>query len=367
VPGRAGSVTRLSLAMIVKNEERTLGRVLADAGAFCDELVVADTGSTDATRSIAEAAGARVVDVPWTDDFAAARNACFEFCTGDWIIWLDADDTVPPDVQAELLSLKQQLTDEHDAVWLTYAYHFDSTGTCTFAFPRERIVRRAAGLRWVGAVHEVIAIPAGRCLERLDLRIEHRPYPGKDAVREGRNLRILEREYQAGDRSARTLFYFANELLDAGRYQDALGCYSAYLAVSDVDWERHQALMNMSRCAVELGREKEAVDYLHSALREDATRSAAFLALGRRHFDRGDWGRALPWYAAAAVLTQPPVGFVEPADYSWRPLDYLGVCQINLGRFEDGIATTTRALLAGHPDADRLRANIRWAADQIGR
>jgi glycosyltransferase involved in cell wall biosynthesis len=359
-------VIRLSLAMIVKDEERTLDRVLADATTFCDELVVADTGSTDATKCIAAAAGARVIDVPWTDNFAAARNACFESCTGDWIIWLDADDTVPPDVQQQLLLLKQQLTDEHDAVWLTYSYHFDSTGTCTFAFPRERIVRRAAGLKWAGAVHEVISVPAGRSLERLDLRIEHRPYPGKDAVRKGRNLRILEREFQAGDRSVRTLFYLANELLDAGRYEDALASYSAYLQVSELNWERHQAFMNMSRCAVELGREQESVEYLHRALREDASRSVTFIELGRRHFERGDWAQALPWFAAATALSQPAVGFVEPPDYSWRPLDYLSVCQINLGRFEEGIATTTRALLAGHPDAARLRANICWAADRLG-
>lgn len=357
----------LSLAMIVKDEERTLGRVLADAATFCDELVVADTGSRDATKTIATAAGARVVDVPWTDDFAAARNAAFGFCTGDWIIWLDADDTVPPQVQRQLLLLKQQLTDDYDAVWLTYGYHFDSNGNCTFSFPRERILRRAAGLRWAGSVHEVIAIPDGRSLERLDLRIEHRPYPGKDAVRKGRNLRILERDFQAGDRSPRTLFYYANELLDADRYEDALVSYSAYLEVSDVDWERHQAYLNMSRCAGQLGREQQAVEYLHCALREDASRAAPFLALGLRHFDRRDWAQALPWYAAAAALDRPTTGFVDPPDYSWRPLDYLGVCQINLGRFEEGISTTLRALAAGHPDASRLRANISWAVEQLGR
>jgi tetratricopeptide (TPR) repeat protein len=252
-------------------------------------------------------------------------------------------------------------------VWLTYSYHFDSNGICTFAFPRERILRRTAGLSWVGAVHEVISIPAGRSLERLDLRIEHRPHAGKDAVRKGRNLRILEREFRAGDRSARTLFYYANELLDNDRYQDALAPYAAYLQVSDVGWERHQAYLSMSRCASQLGREQEAVEYLHCALREDASRSVAFLELGRRHFERRDWAQALPWYAAAAALRQPTVGFVDPPDYSWRPLDYLGVCQINLGLFEEGITTTMRALLAGHPDAERLRANIRWATDQLGR
>ena len=355
----------LSLAMIVRDEERTLGRVLADAATFCDELVVVDTGSVDATRDIAARAGAKVVDFPWVDHFAKARNASFDACTSDWIVWLDADDTVSPAVQSQLRGLKSDLDDRYDAMWMTYRYHFDSNGQCTRSFPRERLLRRAAGLRWVGAVHEVIAVPAGRSLERLDLYVDHRPYEGKDEVREGRNLRILEREYAAGDRSTRTLFYYGNELLDANRYEEALAAYISYLEAADLDWERHQARMKMAQCADALGRTEESVAHLHAALREDPARANAFVALGRRYFQLQQWSRALPWFAAAAALTPPTTGFVDPPDYSWLPLDHLGVCLINLGRYEDGIGASLQALAAGHPYAERLRDNIKWAVEQI--
>lgn len=87
---------RLSLAMIVKNESAHLGHCLASVKGLVDEMVVADTGSTDDTRAIALAHGARVIEVPWTEDFSAARNASLAACTGDWILVLDADEAIDP-------------------------------------------------------------------------------------------------------------------------------------------------------------------------------------------------------------------------------------------------------------------------------
>ena len=62
----------LSLSMIVRDEEARLGECLRSVQGFADEMVVVDTGSTDATVAIAEAAGARVEQIPWPGDFAPA-------------------------------------------------------------------------------------------------------------------------------------------------------------------------------------------------------------------------------------------------------------------------------------------------------
>ena len=82
----------LSLAMIVKNEEHFLADALRSAAPFCDELVVVDTGSTDATVAIARSLGARVEHFAWCDDFSAARNASLRACRGQYILVLDADE-----------------------------------------------------------------------------------------------------------------------------------------------------------------------------------------------------------------------------------------------------------------------------------
>jgi tetratricopeptide (TPR) repeat protein len=82
----------LSLAMIVRDAATDLPRCLDSARGMVDEMVVVDTGSADATCEVATAAGARVHEIPWQDDFAAARNASLDLCLGRWILVLDADE-----------------------------------------------------------------------------------------------------------------------------------------------------------------------------------------------------------------------------------------------------------------------------------
>ena len=92
----------LSLCMIVKNEEENLRRCLDSVMDVVDELVILDTGSADDTPDIAEAYGAKLHYFLWCDDFAAARNACLTHATGDWVLVLDADEQLAPDVGARL-------------------------------------------------------------------------------------------------------------------------------------------------------------------------------------------------------------------------------------------------------------------------
>ncbi|MGH3836287.1 MAG: glycosyltransferase family 2 protein, partial [Pseudonocardiaceae bacterium] len=256
---------QLSLTMIVRDEESILGRVLGQAAAFCDEMVIVDTGSQDHTLEVAREAGARVLDFAWIDDFAVARNVSLNACRGDWVLWLDADDVVTSDVQTAIRGAKREiLTGNLDAIATPYRYSFAAeTGACTFSFYRERLVRRAPELRWVGAVHEVLMVPGSRILHREDLYIEHHPDPTKRALKSRRNLRIIERAVQAGDHSSRTLYYYACELRDAGRDADALEVYATYLQDPGKEWEQYTALISMSECSERLGRSEEAVKLLY--------------------------------------------------------------------------------------------------------
>ena len=93
----------LSVAIITCNEEANLGRTLASVR-FADEVIVLDSGSSDRTREIAEAAGARFISEPWKG-FAAQKNSAIQKCTGTWILSLDADEELSPELQAQLRAL----------------------------------------------------------------------------------------------------------------------------------------------------------------------------------------------------------------------------------------------------------------------
>ena len=81
----------VSLCLIARDEEATIGMAIKSVLALVDEVIVVDTGSRDNTRIIAEGYGAKVFDVPWADDFSAARNAALDQASGKWILVLDGD------------------------------------------------------------------------------------------------------------------------------------------------------------------------------------------------------------------------------------------------------------------------------------
>jgi glycosyltransferase involved in cell wall biosynthesis len=95
----------LSVAIITKNEEANIGRTLASVQ-FADEIIVLDSASTDRTAEIARACHAKVYDEPWKG-FAGSKNSAIAKCTGAWILSLDADEELSPELQRQIKTLLQ--------------------------------------------------------------------------------------------------------------------------------------------------------------------------------------------------------------------------------------------------------------------
>ncbi|MBE9198649.1 MULTISPECIES: TPR domain-containing glycosyltransferase [unclassified Nodularia (in: cyanobacteria)] len=95
---------KLSLCMIVKNEAATLPKCLNSVKGVVDEIIILDTGSSDRTPHIAQEFGAKLYHFEWCNDFSAARNAALQYVTGDWILVLDADETLTPSIVPQMIS-----------------------------------------------------------------------------------------------------------------------------------------------------------------------------------------------------------------------------------------------------------------------
>jgi glycosyltransferase involved in cell wall biosynthesis len=102
----------LTLSMIVKNEEKHLKECIESVLSIVDEIVVVDTGSTDRTKEIAKSFGAKIIDYEWNNNFAAARNEALKYSTGEWILYLDADERIQNLSKKSIKNLFLNTTDE---------------------------------------------------------------------------------------------------------------------------------------------------------------------------------------------------------------------------------------------------------------
>jgi glycosyltransferase involved in cell wall biosynthesis len=152
---------RVSLTMIVRDEENNLGRCLESVRDLFNEVVVLDTGSRDRTAEIARSFGARVFDFVWVDDFAAARNAALARAKGDYAFWLDADDLIEPPQRAKLEELLGRLhaggTMPAFVVRCSCDPGPDGAGGDTVV-DHIRLFPLIEGVRWTYRVHEQILL-----------------------------------------------------------------------------------------------------------------------------------------------------------------------------------------------------------------
>ena len=141
----------LSLSMIVRNEEARLAACLASVKGFADEMVLVDTGSVDATVAIAEQAGARVERMEWPGDFAPARNHALQYLKGDWVLVLDADEQLRPEVIPSLKALMAQ----PDVLVINLLRYEIGAAMAPYSSV-SRLFRRHPSIQWSRPYHSMI-------------------------------------------------------------------------------------------------------------------------------------------------------------------------------------------------------------------
>ena len=141
----------LSLSMIVRDEQERLEACLDSVKTFVDEMVIVDTGSTDKTVAIAKAAGARVEHLTWPGDFAPARNVALTYLKGDWVLVLDADESL----RAEAIPVLKALMAQPDVLVINLLRYEQGAAMAPYSNV-SRLFRRHPRIYWSRPYHSMV-------------------------------------------------------------------------------------------------------------------------------------------------------------------------------------------------------------------
>jgi glycosyltransferase involved in cell wall biosynthesis len=265
------SLPTISCVMIVKNEEKNLKQYLSQYKDAFDELIVVDTGSTDNTIELAESLGAKVFHYKWNDDFSAARNCGIKEATKDYIIWLDADDSIT--VQ-NVTTLKVHLMQNpNTAVFLRL---LDLRGNTSHESIQLRVFPNHKGIHFNGRVHEQITnsintkeVPYSSC----NIPVAHYGYSDDNQLREklNRNMQILTSELLENPDDLFLNQEVARTACMMGSMGLAIKCIDKALKIAEamdiesVDYKLNLYLIKLNTL-ISLPSDKEVLDFINIML-----------------------------------------------------------------------------------------------------
>lgn len=338
--------------MIVRNEEECLPYALESTVGLADEIVVVDTGSTDATLDIARDFGCRVFTGADRMHKAESRNRAMEEASGDWIVVLDADERV---TETERLRAFIQET-EALALYIRAAY-IDESEARTMTFSQLRCWERGV-LRYKYRAHE-LPIPADdkpKLAQMTDFLWEHRPPPKREKWKLQYTLDRLLLDVEENHGDPRPVYYLGRQHMYMKQYKKAVGMLRRYVAMGG-STDIADCWYSLARCYRHLpNHQKEHIMSLHQACAIHPRRREYWGELANEHWRRGNHQLAIGLLQAALRLSPLEVGSVQHAWYSDIPEKVL----VHWIEHADGIRDGKRLqVVAGQdrPAADRPPEN----------
>lgn len=295
---------RISLCMIVKNEERVLARCLDSVKDLMDEIIIVDTGSTDRTKEIAKRYTDKIFDFEWIQDFSAARNFAFSQAKMEYIYTADADEVLDAENRKRFQYLKECLLPEIDIVQMKYGnqlqfgtvYNFDEEY-------RPKLFKRLREFVWEGSVHEMVRLEP--LIYDSDIVVTHLP----EKPHGDRDLENFRNQIRKGVRLNKRLHnMYARELYLVGTPED-LEKAMAFFMDSAADPGRDADEICEACCiAARAARlNEEPLIFFKYASKVIAGEGCSEICCEFGHFyeDSGDFEEAAIWYYNAVYETRP--------------------------------------------------------------
>jgi glycosyltransferase involved in cell wall biosynthesis len=328
-------MSTVSLCMIVKNEISNISALIAQVGNVFEEIIIVDTGSTDGTREKLtelqkEVEALSVYDFEWVDDFGKARNYSLSKATKNWIAFLDGDDLY--DSATELIKFKNNLMEDANVdCWiLSYVYSRYPDGSPQTVLARERFFRRSCNPTWIGAIHETVDISRMRTRFYDGLKVIHNREGKK--IDFGRNIRILEKEYERQPNDPRTVYYYGKELFDHinPKAEEVL---ERYLTLNGRYWDDEiNARARLAKAKIAKKDHGSAIRIANEIYHLDSTRRRVefYWTYGAVEQDLGNYQVAIDWYKRCFVEPPPAPRVLNLEYFTWNPARRISECYLAL-------------------------------------
>ncbi len=270
----------LSVCLIVKNEEQMLADCLKSIETLADQIVIVDTGSTDATIEIAKRFNAEIHHFDWIDDFAAARNESIKYATGDWVLWIDADERLSQDSVETLKALLK--FEKKPVIYTIRIKNLKEDGVNFTLSDAHRLFTNHRGIEFTGKIHEQVS-PSARKVGAEErpcaVVLDHLGYSfsGEEKTKkQSRNRKILLAEVEANPDNAYSHYTLGHNYKVDGELEHAKRHYQIAMKLKQFDSSMEASLLNAyADTLFEMGRLDDVSQLIQKSLKLHRLQNAA--------------------------------------------------------------------------------------------
>jgi tetratricopeptide (TPR) repeat protein len=363
---------RLSAALIVRDESAFIEDCLESLVGNVDEIIIVDTGSLDDTIAKAARFPISLHHFPWCGDFSAARNYAIERATGDWILYIDADERL---IVPDRARLRARLAEEDKAAFkLRLRPRVDWT-----AYAELRLFRNDPRIRFRGVIHErvqdqvdAVCASDGLQIGVSEAALDHVGYEGDQTHKLSRNIPLL-RDYLAREPTRIYCWWHLGEMLSLAG--DEAGARDAWQKGIAAVGAQPRALTTpsdsppfVSLIALQSERGEDVSELLAEALALFPRHLGLQWISAKRDVDAGEDERARPTLERLAAIDadnffDPDLAY-EKAFFSHSSRETLALCHFRAGRFAEA-ARWYRAAAAAAPDPAACELKARLAEARL--
>lgn len=324
-----------SLAIIAKNEDEQLRRIVSAYGKYFEEIVVAYDGDP-----IPEIEGIRFVPYKWINDFSHKRNFLAEQIKTDYYMRIDTDDEILNADKLPTLFAKVELN-KVDCIYTPYIYAKDDDGNTVAQHWRETIIRKNKNAYWKKTIHENLFVVDQNIFNGVKdttISILHETDSLHAEESFHRNFKMLLAEYEQDkeETDPRTIAYLGRMLMGLGQWHKAIYFLEILIEKSGWNDDKYYAYVELGFCLLQIKKYQDAVSACMEALAINPNFPDAHICLGEIYIAMKDFQKAKTWLTQAVSRETPDTMYVvDPSRYTVRLNADLSACLLGLGDFEN--------------------------------